>query len=139
MTRMWTWRWRYSGSAWMSWTEVRGKDERTKGEPALRPRPIRLSVFPSFRPLRPTRAGSQADPRPPLLLLPRDVPPPGHQRPLIRRLVARWGGARLLDAGHALAPAARHDGGGPAHRRPRLRLPAGLVAGRADGGVHELP
>ena len=39
--------------------------------------------------------------------------------------------ARLRDAGHAVAPEARLARGGPADRRPGLRLGARLVAGRA--------
>src|ERR1041385_5485316 len=49
MTRMRTWRWRYSGSAWMSWTEVRRKDGKMEGRKVKLLSVLVLSVFPSFR------------------------------------------------------------------------------------------
>src|ERR1041385_3793785 len=159
MTGTWMWRWRYSGSASMSWIEVRRKDGKTEGRKVKLLSVLVLSVFPSFRPsvlsaqrepvlkqihvphsyyyremyLPQATSGPSAAAAPPAA---RPPPPP---RPPRRRLAARWGGARLFDAGPALAPAARRDGGGAAHRRPRLRLPARLVARREVSRLFELP
>src|SRR5882724_4483597 len=80
---------------------------------------------------RAARAGPQADQRAAQLLLPGDVSPAAHHRAEQRDVVAGRSRAGLLHGRVALAPAARHRRGTPAHRWTRLRLPARLVTRRA--------
>ena len=84
-------------------------------------------------------AGPEADRRAASLLLPRDVPAAGDERPERRGVVAGRHGARLRDAGHALAAEGRFRRGGAADGRSGLRLGAGLVAGRALHPLYVLP
>ena len=77
----------------------------------------------------PTRAGAAADQGPPPLLLPRDVHPAAHQRAEQRR-PGRPTGRELVYSmqGSLWRQRLGQRRGAPAHRRPRLRLPARLVA-----------
>ena len=83
--------------------------------------------------------GAEAGPRPAPLLLPRDVPAPGHERGRLARLVPGRQRARGLDRGRALARRARFRPRPAAHERSRLRLPARLVARRATARLRLLP
>src|SRR5687767_6252053 len=141
MTRTWIWRWPCLGNASMRLTES-GKEARWQREStfplclfASLPPPCHLATLPP----RPARSRPEADLGATPLLLPRDVPPPGDQRPFRRGVVSRRDRADLLDARLALAAEAGNHRSGPAYRRPGVRLPARLVPRWAAGGIHLLP
>src|SRR5690606_23896218 len=81
------------------------------------------------------RPGAAPGPGAARLLFPRDVPAAAHDRSVGRRLVAGFARARVLDAGEPVAAGPRLGRRRRAHLRAGLRLPAGLVAGRAADRV----
>src|SRR5205814_7254099 len=75
----------------------------------------------------------------PSLLLPRTVSAAIDQRTDESRVGAKFERTCLFDGGFALASIARFQRSRSTDRRPGLRLPTGLVAGREKYPLHVLP